>query len=300
MDVSTPGEGTIVLNAEGTTTCHLHRALVIVLHGTLMFIDSLVGHQGESILDTSPCSIISHTVIITGFLEMIGFRRICPPSIKSHLIEIGEIMPIDVTCLWIKRIVWQYASLLRPCIKRQQSIDFLQLLIGFCPGTEIGPYTNHEMCIVLMHIIYHGLRGLYTRRLTCCYIVGCHFLHIIRQVLCPCRITYLIDIVRIHKTHGIPVGVTSPVLPVLNNTVQWYMQLPIFIQHFCEFITGFISLTALPMPHGPKRKHSSLTGQFADSGYHSVLCAISVDEIIISTKAYFRRKLSCFFCIIIR
>ena len=214
---------------------------------------------------------------------MIRFSRIGPPSIHSHIIHRCKILPIEITCLFIKRIVRSCTRISRPRIKRNQSVHLFQFLILVGPWSETGPNRNHQMSILLVHIIYHFLRAFDAR-------FFCQFFRLfaIRHILHPFFITNLIYIIGIHELHGIPVRVTSPVLPVLHNTVERNFELTIFIENATKFIRTFIALATLPITHCPKRKHGSLSGQIAQRRYHSIHRSVLIKEIIIGNQSYLR------------
>ena len=101
------------------------------------------------------------------------------------------------------------------------------------------------------------------------------------------RITHFVDIAWVLEFHRVPVFVASPILPVLDDTVQWYFQFTVLIYYFAEFVRTFIAFAALPESQCPERIERGLTGQLAHSGYYTVRIA-AVNEIIISAIAYFR------------
>ena len=117
-------------------------------------------------------------VLITRLLKMVWLRRIGPPGIESHLIEMSKIFPIEVASLRIEDIVWHHATVSWPGIERKERIHLLQLTILLGPRTETCPDGNHQMGIVLVNILHHFLRTLQTRLFPCL-----HLLHICRKIL---------------------------------------------------------------------------------------------------------------------
>ena len=138
------------------------------------------------------------------------------------------------------------------------------------------------MGIVLMNILHHFLRTLQTRLSLCL-----HLLHICRKILGKGRVAHLIYIIWILEFHRIPVGIASPILPVLHDGIGRNLQFTILVQYARQFIAGLIALAALPEAHRPFREHRSLSGQLADAGDDSILCTILVHKIVVGTGSYF-------------
>ena len=216
---------------------------------------------------------------------MVWLGRIGPPSVKSHIVKIREILPVDVTSFRIEHIVWHYATIFRPCIKRHEGIDLLEFPILTSPWTKVRPNGNHQVGIVLVDIFHHLFWTLQSR-LT----LRLHAPHILRKIFVVGRIAHFINIVRILEFHRIPVGVASPVLPILNDGIRRNLQLTILVQYTSQLIAGLISLTALPEAHRPLRKHGSLTCQLSDAGDNTILRTILVHEVIVGASAYFARE----------
>ena len=86
---------------------------------------------------------------------------------------------------------------------------------------------------------------------------------------------------------SIPVGVASPILPVLHDGISRNLQFAILIQYASQFIAGLIAFTALPESHRPFREHRSLSGQFSDAGDDSILRTILVHEIVVGAGSHF-------------
>ena len=213
---------------------------------------------------------------------MVRLRRIGPPGIEAHLVEMSKILPVEVASLRIEDIVWHHATVSWPRFKRKEGIHLFQFTILICPRTETCPDGNHQMGIILVNILHHFLRTLQTRLSLCL-----HLLHICRKILGKGWVSHLIYIIWILELHRIPVGVASPILPVLHDGISRNLQFAILIQYASQFVAGLIALTALPEAHRPFREHRSLSGQLADAGDDSILCTILVHKIVVGTGSYF-------------
>ena len=138
------------------------------------------------------------------------------------------------------------------------------------------------MGIVLVNILHHLFRTLQAGFSLCL-----HLLHIGRKILGIGWVAHLIYIVWVLELHRIPVGVASPILPVLHNGISRNLQFAILVQHARQFIAGLIALAALPEAHRPFREHCSLSGEFTNAGDDSILRTILVHEIVVGTGSYF-------------
>ena len=216
---------------------------------------------------------------------MVWLRRIGPPGIKAHLVEMSKILPVEVASLRIEDIVWHHATVSWPRFKRKEGIHLLQFTILLCPRTETCPDGNHQMGIVLMNILHHLFRTLQTG-----FSLYLHLLHIGRKILGIGWVAHLIYIVWVLELHRIPVGVASPILPVLHDGISRNLQFAILVQHASQFITGLIALTALPEAHRPFREHGSLSGEFTDAGDDSILRTILIHEIVVGAGSHFTGK----------
>ena len=98
---------------------------------------------------------------------------------------------------------------LRPRLDRQQQPFFVQLaeLLGL--RTEAGPDRNHEVGVLPVYVLNQLLAG--------------------RKVLRQ-------------EVHRVPQVVRTPVLPVLDDTVQWHLQLTIFVDDALRFLGTLIAL----------------------------------------------------------
>ena len=138
------------------------------------------------------------------------------------------------------------------------------------------------MRIPLVYIVNHFLRAFYPwSTITCIRILT------IRKIFHVFLVAHLINIARILELHGVPVRITSPILPILNDSIQRNFPITVFINHFAQFIRTLITLAALPESKCPKRIKRSLPGQITDSGYHAIRIA-TINEIIVGTIAHFR------------
>ena len=197
-----------------------------------------------------------------------------------------EILPIDVASLGVEGVVGQHTLVARPCVEGQQGTNLLQFLVGFRPRAEASPDADHQVGIVLVHILHHFLRTLQARLQTFSLIFGGHLLQVVGQVFLPSRVAYFINVIRILEAHGIPVGVAAPILPVLNDSIEWNLQLAVFVEHRGELVAGLIALAALPMAQSPEREHRCLTRQLTDAGDNTVLRAVAVDEVVVDARSH--------------
>ena len=138
------------------------------------------------------------------------------------------------------------------------------------------------MCILFMYVVDHFFRTFDAWR----SIISISVFSV-REEFHVFRITHFVDIAWVLEFHRVPVFVASPILPVLDDTVQRYFQFTVLIYYFAEFVRTFIAFAALPESQCPERIERGLTGQLAHSGYYTVRIA-AVNEIIISAIAYFR------------
>src|SRR5690554_6284083 len=96
----------------------------------------------------------------------------------------------------------------------------------------------------------------------------------------------------IKKFHSIPQIVTSPILPVLNNTINRYSKFAIFLYNTNGFILTFITLLTLPVSISPQRKHGNLPCKITHLSNNTISIA-SIHEIVVYTFSHFRTK-RCF------
>ena len=83
------------------------------------------------------------------------------------------------------------------------------------------------MCVLLVYIAYH-LFGAFNAGSS---VVGILVLSV-GEELHVFRITHFVDVAGILEFHGIPVFVATPVLPVLDNSVQRNFQFTVFVYDF--------------------------------------------------------------------
>ena len=205
----------------------------------------------------------------------------------------GEIFPVNLTRLRMKGVIGPGTAVLRPSVERQEGIDLLKLLVLGSPRAKGGPNGDHEMCIVLMYILHHLLR-----RFQAGFALGLHILHVIGQILAPGRIAHLIYIIRVLEFHCVPVGVASPVLPVLHDGICRNLQLTILVEHASQLVTGLVSFATLPEAHRPSGKHGRLSCQLSDACDDTILRAVFVHEIIVGTHTHLTGEGSGVFVII--
>ena len=136
------------------------------------------------------------------------------------------------------------------------------------------------MAVVAVDIVYHFLRTLDAR------LLWFQVFHVTGQVALPGRISHLINIVRVHEAHGIPVGVASPVLPVLYHCVDRNLQFTVFVEHADEFIAGLIAFATLPEAHGPQGRQCSLSREFTYGGDDAVGRAVAIEKVVVDKRSH--------------
>ena len=102
-----------------------------------------------------------------------------------------------------------------PGFKFQQGIHLVEFLELVGPGAEAGPYGNHEVGVVLVYVFHHLFWAFEAG-----FRIAGILVFAVRQVAQGFRIVHLVDVARVHEFHGVPVGIASPVLPVLYDTVE--------------------------------------------------------------------------------
>ena len=245
-----------------------------------MLVDAFVGHQRKGIVHGAERTVGRHQVEVAVLdVEVVGLRGVGPPGIHSHVVHRTQVAPVQVAGLRIERIVGSRSRMERPGIERQQGIHGLQFLVLVRPGAEAGPDGYHQVSMVLVNVIHHLLRALDARFFVQQrFIVG---VVAFGDVLHPVLVAHLVDVAGIHELHGIPVGITSPVLPVLHDAVQGYTQLAVLVEHVAQLVRTLVALAALPVAHGPEGKHGSLAGQVAQGGNHTVHAAVAIQEVVV-------------------
>ena len=223
---------------------------------------------------------------------MVGFAGIGPPRVHTHFVEGSEIFPVYVAGLRIEHVIRLHTAFHGPRLERIERPYLLQFFILRRPWTEVSPYRNHQAGIVGMQVSRHLLRSFDAWLHVCCdkqrpVIAG---RVVIRQIAKPTLVSHLVDIMRIHEPHGIPVGVAAPVLPVLNHAVDRYFQSAVLVQHVANLVTALVSLPTLEVTHCPERKHRCLSRERAHLRHHTVLGAVLIHEIIILHHSHLRRE----------
>ena len=252
-----------------------------------MFVDAAVGHEWEGVLHREPRAVVGLVVVgLLGFVEVVGLGGVGPPGIEAHVVEVREVLPVDVACLGIEGIVGQHALLARPRVEGQQGAYLLQFAVGLRPRAEAGPDGNHQVGIVLVDVLHHLLRTLQTGLQALGLVFGCHLLQVVGQVFLPGGVAHFINVIGILEAHGIPVGVATPVLPVLHDAVEGNLQLAVLVEHGGQLVAGLVALSALPMAHGPEGEHRGLSRQLAYAGDDGVLRAVAVDEVVVDARSH--------------
>ena len=72
------------------------------------------------------------------------------------------------------------------------------------------------------------------------------------------------------EVHGIPQVVRAPVLPVLDNTIQWHLQLAVLINNALGFGSALIALFRLPETICPQWEHRYIATQEAHLCNHTI------------------------------
>ena len=90
------------------------------------------------------------------------------------------------------------------------------------------------MRIPLVYIVNHFLRAFYSwSTITCIRILT------IRKIFHVFFVAHLINIARILELHGVPVRITSPILPILNDSIQRNFPITVFINLFLMLLRLF-------------------------------------------------------------
>ncbi len=220
-------------------------------------------------------------VSLVGLVEVVGLCGVGPPCIEAHVVEVAQIAPVDVARLGVEGVVGLHAFLSWPGVEGQQPANLLQLAVWLCPGSEAGPDADHQVCVVAVDIVHHLLRALKPRLAAGGCVLCCQLAQVVGQVLCPGGIRHLINIIWVLKSHGVPVAVAAPVLPVLHDAVEGYAQLAVAIQHCGQLVAGLVALAALPVAHGPQRKHCGLACELAYAIDDAVLTAVAIHHIVV-------------------
>ena len=278
--VAAPAERAVALLAEVRRTGHEEQPLA-VRHGALVLIHAHVAHEGEGVVYAAEGAVCrGQAEVGLGHVEAVRFGGIGPPSIDAQVVEVFQVTPVEVAGLGVERVVGMYAPVARPAFERQEGAHGFQFLVLVGPGAEVGPYGNHDMRVVLVHVVNHLLRTLDSRF----GITGVRIL-VVRQVFHPLRVAHLVDVARVHELHGVPVRVASPILPVLHDAVQGHSQFAVPVQHLAQFVRTFVAFAALPVAHRPKREHGGLPRQLADAGDDTVLGAVFIYKVIVAHQS---------------
>ena len=122
--------------------------------------------------------------------------------------------------------------------------------------TETCPDTDHEVCILAMYFLDHSFSTM----------IGFG-----------------------QEVHGIPKVVATPILPVLDDTIQRHIVGTVPIHHFEQFLRSLIAFAALPIAECPQREHGHFTTECTHLSVDTVGRA-SPHEVIIDGIAYFGRE----------
>ena len=84
----------------------------------------------------------------------------------------------------------------------------------------------------------------------------------------------------VEEFHGIPCVVGAPVLPVLYDTIERYLQFTILAYHSKRLILRLIPFPTLMITVGPERQHRRFSRQMPHLSYHSV-SVFAVHEVVV-------------------
>ena len=96
-----------------------------------------------------------------------------------------------------------------------------------------------------------------------------------------------IIIIGVKKLHCIPKIIASPILPVLNNTIKWNIQLTIFTYYTNKLVLSAITFLTLKVTITPQRKHRHLPSKSTHLCNNAISIA-AIHEVVINTFAHFR------------
>ena len=122
--------------------------------------------------------------------------------------------------------------------------------------TETCPYTDHEVCILAMYFLDHSFSTM----------IGFG-----------------------QEIHGIPKVVATPILPVLDDTIQRHIVCTVPIHHFEQFLRSLIAFAALPIAECPQGEHGHFTTECTHLGVYTIGRA-SPHEVVIDGIAHFGRE----------
>ena len=91
------------------------------------------------------------------------------------------------------------------------------------------------------------------------------------------------------EVHRIPQVIRAPILPVLDDTVEGYIQLAVLVNNTLGLAGGLIAFLRLPIAVGPQGEHRHVAREIAHLGNHTVSRAAK-HEIIVDPLAYFGIK----------
>ena len=92
---------------------------------------------------------------------------------------------------------------------------------------------------------------------------------------------------RVLKVHRIPQIVVSPVLPILNDSIERNTQFTVFPYHSHRFFLALIPFLALEIAVSPKGKHGNLSGQCTHLRNHAISIS-TIHKVIVDAISHFR------------
>ena len=195
---------------------------------------------------------------------MVGVGGVHPPAVHAHPVELREVFPVDVACLFRvavihthargivgpRRPLWQ--ARLRPCVEMEQQLLVGKFLVGLGVGAKGGPDAQFQVGSLAVHLVNHALG---------------------------------VTEVGVDELHGIPVVVAAPVLPVLDDAVEGHTRLPVGAEHLQQFVLRLVAFAALVEAVGPQRQHGHLARQVAHLA-DDTICIAAIHEIVVHALSH--------------
>ena len=74
-----------------------------------MLVHTTYGHEREEVAYAAPAAertlLVKVAVLV---IVMVRIGRVHPPSVNTHLVHLGEILPVDVTCTAAVAVIYTY------------------------------------------------------------------------------------------------------------------------------------------------------------------------------------------------
>ena len=199
-------------------------------------------------------------------VEEIWVSGVHPPSVSPLVEQRFQVLPIDVAGLrrecvihtHSRRIVhpWrpESQSALRPGLEVEKQAFLVELTVGFGLWSETGPDADHEVGVLLVHLINHPLA---------------------------------VGVFLSQEIHGVPQVVRAPILPVLDDAIERNLQLTVFIDHTKQFRSTLVAFLALPETVSPQWEHRHIARKMTHLGNHTV-SRTAIHKIIVLAVAHLR------------